>query len=171
MDLGVRSIIKILVALSLKTRLAVSTPRLVQLYYRRANVTLTNLVSVLPVVLVEAQDKVLHIFSLLLSHELQMHWTCLCMLENNSKEDELYPPIWFSFWSPQTPKEVLPVKGGKKEVMPPSNQASGTQDQSVFLYKCSYTLTFHTLLLPESSNNKCCPWLSNNQSTICWKWC
>lgn len=73
MDLGLRSIIKILVALSLKTRLAVSTPRLVQLYYRRANVTLTNLVSVLPVVLVEAQDKVLHIFSLLLSHELQMH--------------------------------------------------------------------------------------------------
>lgn len=34
------------------------------------------------------------------------------MVENNSTEDELYPPIWFSFWSPQTLKEVLPVKGG-----------------------------------------------------------
>jgi len=37
------------------------------------------------------------------------------MVENNSKEDELYPPIWFSFWSLQTVKEVLPVKGRRGE--------------------------------------------------------
>jgi len=73
MDLGLCSIIKILVALNLKIRLAfLSIPRIVQLHYKRANFMLTNLVSVLPGVRVEARDEALHIFFLLLSHELQM---------------------------------------------------------------------------------------------------
>lgn len=44
-----------------------------QLRYRRTNFVLTNLVSVLLEVHIEAQDEVLHMFSGLLSHELQMH--------------------------------------------------------------------------------------------------
>lgn len=128
---------------------------------------LTNLVPVLPAVHVEAQDKVLHISSPLPSHELQMHWTCQCMAENNSKEEELYPPIWFSFWSPQTPKEGLPVKGEKKRKKKRSIGHLMIRKQvNKNRYECTWPLTFHAFLLPESSSSKYCPWLSKNQSTV-----
>lgn len=39
-------------------------------------------------------------------------------MENNSKADELYPSIWFPFWSHRILREVLPVtrEGEKKAI-------------------------------------------------------
>lgn len=71
MDLGLNSIVKISEALELMS--STGTPRRVQIYYRRTDFMLTSLVSGLPEVCVEAQDKVLHIFCDLLSRGLQRH--------------------------------------------------------------------------------------------------